>query len=176
MVGKTHRSIRRQKPGTLSLAALICVAVLTAAGCSGGTTIASSPLSQDLPVLADHPDPDFAPNTTGAVLFFAANMRNGAGELVGELFGQLTTLDVTLNGIDEEDRLRELVFDLDDGQIIVLGASHYAATEAPDFGNDNAPVSAVIVGGTGVYVGVRGTVVTEKLDNGTYTHTFDFVD
>jgi hypothetical protein len=85
-------------------------------------------------------------------------------------------LDVTLDGIDEEDRLRELVFNLEDGQIIVLGASKYVAAEAPDFGSDNAPVTAVIVGGTGVYVGVRGTVVTEKLDDGTFTHTFAFVD
>ena len=176
MLEQTYGSIRRRTPGTLSLVALICVAVLTVAGCSSGTTIASSPLSQDPPVLADHPDPDVLPNTTGAVLFFASNVRNGAGDLVGELFGQVTTLDVTLNGIDEEDRLRELVFNLDDGQIIVLGASQYAATDAPDFGNDNAPVSAVIVGGTGAYVGVRGTVVTEKLENGTFTHSFTFVD
>lgn len=157
------------------MVALICVAVLTVAGCSSSTTTASSSLSSDPPVLANHSDPDFLPNTTGAVLFYAANLRNGEGELVGELLGQITTLDVTLNGIDEEDRLRELVFNLDDGQIIVMGASRYAATESPDFGNNNAPVSAVVVGGTGAYAGVRGTVVTEKLDNGTYTHTFAFV-
>jgi hypothetical protein len=176
MFGHAHGLNRQQTRRSFSLVAVIFAAVLTLAGCSSGTTIASSTLSQDQPVLADHPDPDFVPNTTGAVLFFSANMRNGVGEVVGELFGQVTTLDVTLNGIDEEDRLRELVFNLEDGQIIVLGASQYVAAEAPDFGNDNAPVTAVIVGGTGAYVGARGTVVTQKLDDGTFTHAFTFVD
>lgn len=38
------------------------------------------------------------------------------------------------------------MFNLDDGQIFVTGASQYAAPEPPDFADDTAPVTGVIVG------------------------------
>lgn len=133
-------------------------------------------LVQDAPTLAAHPDPDIQPNTTGAVLFFAADVRSTKGKKVGDLIGQITTFDVFLDGIEDEDRFRELVFSLKDGQIVVLGASEYERTEMPNFADDNAPVTAVIVGGTGEYAGARGTVVTKKRKNGTYKHTFTFMD
>jgi len=131
---------------------------------------------QDPPVLANHPDPDIEQHATGAALFFAANLRNAKGRKIGELIGQLTTFDVILDGTEEVDRFRELVFNMKKGQIVVLGASQYVAAEVPDFANDNAPVTAVIVGGTGDYVGVRGVVTTKKRKNGTYRHVFTFVD
>ncbi|MGA0209621.1 MAG: hypothetical protein ACO3LZ_06840, partial [Candidatus Nanopelagicales bacterium] len=93
-----------------------------------------------------------------------------------EVIGQVTAFDVTLDGVDPEDRFRELVFNLTTGQIVVLGSSQYVAGSVPDFANDNAAVTAVIVGGTGDYVGARGTVTTKKRPNGTYRHTFRFVD
>lgn len=132
-------------------------------------------VQQDKPILANHSDPDFVPNSTGHVLFFGADLRNGRGNKIGEVIGQVTTMDVTLDGAEEEDRFRELVFNLKRGQIVVLGASQYAATKAPNFANNNAPVTAVVVGGTGDYAGVRGTVTTKKRKNGTYTHTFTFM-
>ena len=130
---------------------------------------------QDAPVLASHPDPDFKPNTTGAVVFFGADLRNTKGKKIGNLMGQLTTFDVTLDGVEDEDRFRELVFRFKDGQVIVLGASEYQRTEVPNFADDNAPVTAAIVGGTGKYAGARGTVTTKKRANGTYKHTFTFM-
>lgn len=92
-------------------------------------------------------------NTSGAVLFVAADLRNLKRKKMGEL-----------------------VFNMKDGQIVVLGASQYTATTAPDFAKDNAPVTAVIVGGTGDYIGARGIVTTKKLKNGTFRHTFKFVN
>jgi hypothetical protein len=130
---------------------------------------------QDAPVIVDHPDPDFESSKTGHVFFFAGDLRNAKAKKIGEVIGQVTTLDVTLDGVDEEDRFRELVFNLTKGQIVVLGSSQYVAGSVPDFANDNAAVTAVIVGGTGDYVGVRGTVTTKKRPNGTYRHTFLFV-
>lgn len=130
---------------------------------------------QDAPVLAEHHDPDFEVNSTGAVLFFAADLRSTKRKKIGEVIGQITTFDVTLDGVDEEDRFRELVFNFNNGQIVALGASQYAATIAPNFADNNAPVTIAIVGGTGDYAGARGTVTTKKRANGTYKHTFTFV-
>lgn len=131
---------------------------------------------QDAPVIVDHPDPDFEANKTGHVFFFAGDLRNAKAKKIGELIGQVTTFDVTLDGVDEEDRFRELVFNMENGQIVALGASEYEAASTPDFAKDNAPVTIALVGGTGDYAGVRGTVTTKKRPNGTYRHTFRFVD
>ncbi len=131
---------------------------------------------QDAPVIVDHPDPDFEANKTGHVFFFAGDLRNSKSKKIGELIGQVTTFDVTLDGVEEEDRFRELVFNMAKGQIVVLGASQYVAASAPDFANNNAAVTAVVVGGTGDYVGARGTVTTKKRANGTYKHTFRFIE
>jgi len=133
-------------------------------------------LLQDVPVLAEHHDPDFEVNATGAVLFFAADVRSTKRKKIGELIGQITTFDVSVDGVDEEDRFRELVFNLKNGQIVALGASQYATTIAPNFANSNAPVTIAIVGGTGDYAGARGTVTTKKRANGTYKHTFRFIE
>ena len=133
-------------------------------------------LLQDVPVLAEHHDPDFEANATGAVLFFAADVRSTKRKKIGELIGQITTFDVSVDGVDEEDRFRELVFNLKNGQIVALGASQYATTIAPNFANSNAPVTIAIVGGTGDYAGARGTVTTKKRANGTYKHTFRFIE
>ena len=131
---------------------------------------------QDAPVIVDHPDPDFESNNTGHVFFFAGGLRNAKDKKIGEVIGQVTTFDVTLDGVEEEDRFRELVFNMAKGQIVVLGASQYVAASAPDFANNNAAVTAVVVGGTGDYVGARGTVTTKKRANGTYKHTFRFIE
>jgi|TARA_B110000879_G_scaffold209804_1_gene298389 hypothetical protein len=85
--------------------AIAAIAVLLVAGCVSGTSIASFTFPQDGPDLATDPDPDFKPNTNGPVPFFAAKIRNAEGNIVGELFVQVTTLDFTLDGVDEEDRL-----------------------------------------------------------------------
>lgn len=131
-------------------------------------------VNQDAPTLVSGPNVE--PNNTGAVVFFGAVLRNSKDKKIGELIGQITTLDITVDGVEEEDRFRELVFNMDKGQIVVLGASQYLASDAPEFANDRATVTAVIVGGTGKYFGASGTVSTKQRKNGTYRHTFRFVD
>lgn len=150
----------------------ICGFMLSATPASASHSLV---VLQDMPVLANHSDPGIKPNTTGAVLFFGADLRNTKGKKVGEVIGQVTTLEVTLDGVEEVDNFRELVFNMKNGQIVVLGASQYVAGNVPNFASNNAPVTAVIVGGTGNYVGVRGVVTTKKRANGTFRHSFTFV-
>lgn len=157
------------------MSVLAIALVVTFAPAASATQSGTLVVLQDAPVLANQPNADPKPNTTGAVLFFGADLRNTKGRKIGELIGQVTTLDVKLDNVEEVDRLRELVFNMKKGQIVVLGAAQYTGTEAPNFANDNAPVTAVIVGGTGEYVGVRGVVKTKKRKDGTYRHSFTFV-
>jgi hypothetical protein len=154
------------------LPAIFAGSLIVAAPAAHATETEKFVVFQDAPVIVDHPDPDFEANKTGHVFFFAGDLRNAKSKKIGELIGQVTTFDVTLDGVEEEDRFRELVFNMAKGQIVVLGASQYVAASAPDFANNNAAVTAVVVGGTGDYVGVRGTVTTKKRPNGTFRHTF----
>jgi hypothetical protein len=153
------------------LLVIFAVSLVVAAPAAHAVETEKLVVFQDTPVIVDHPDPDFEANKTGHVFFFAGDLRNAKAKKIGEVMGQVTTFDVTLDGLDE-DRFRELVFNMAKGQIVVLGASQYVAGSVPNFANDNAAVTAVVVGGTGDYVGVRGTVTTKKRPNGTYRHTF----
>jgi hypothetical protein len=127
----------------LSLALVVSFAPAASAAKSDSLVVL-----QDAPVLANHPNLDVQPNTTGAVLFFGADLRNTKGRKIGELIGQVTTLDVTLDNVEEVDRFRELVFNMKKGQIVVLGAAQYTSS----------------------------TVTTKKRKDGTYRHSFSFVD
>lgn len=157
-------------------AALMAAAALamTGSACSPQAESREFTVYQQPPILAEHHDPDFDRGQTGTVLFFAADLTDEEGNANGRIIGQVTTIDVTLDGQREEDRFRELVFNLPDGQIIALGASEYVATGElqPDFADDNAPVTAVIVGGTQEYQGAQGAVTTTKLEDGSYQHDF----
>ena len=159
---------------TSSLAAILVAATILVSPAANAAVSNKLVVMQDAPTLATAAHTEA--NTSGAVLFFAADLRNTKRKKIGEVIGQVTTIDVTLDVVGEEDRFRELVFNMKDGQIVVLGAAQYTATTAPNFAKDNAPVTAVIVGGTGDYIGARGIVTTKKLKNGTYRHTFKFVN
>jgi hypothetical protein len=159
---------------TSSLAATLVAATILVSPTAHAADSNKLVVMQDAPTLATAAHTEA--NTSGAVLFFAADLRNTKRKKIGEVIGQVTTIDVTLDVVGEEDRFRELVFNMKDGQIVVLGAAQYTATTAPNFAKDNAPVTAVIVGGTGDYIGARGIVTTKKLKNGTYRHTFKFVN
>lgn len=156
-------------------AAVIAVAFLLVAPAANAAEIEKLVIEQDAPVLVNVPNGETTQTNTGDLLFFAADLRNAKGKKLGEVIGLVTSFDVTLDGVEEEDRFRELVFNMRKGQIVALGASQYVASQAPDFADDNAAVTIPIVGGTGEYFGARGTVTTKKRANGTYRHTFRLV-
>jgi len=131
---------------------------------------------QDAPVIVSDANDENALVRTGERLFFAGVLRNSDRENIGEVIGQLTTFDVTISGVAEVDRFRELAFNMSKGQILALGTSQYIASKAPGFASDSESSIAVIVGGTGEYVGVQGTVTSKQYKVGTYQHTFVFLD
>lgn len=157
-------------------AAVVAVAFLLVAPAANAAEIEKLVIEQDAPVLVNGPSGESTQTNTGDLLFFAADLRNAKGKKLGEVIGLVTTFDVTLDGVEEEDRFRELVFNMRKGQIVALGASQYVASQAPDFADDNAPVTIPIVGGTGDYFGARGTVTTKKRADGTYRHTLRLVE
>ncbi len=155
--------------------ALIALSLLVAAlsGCTAEDK--TLVIFQAAPVIVTDSNENSPPATTGERLFFSGALQNAQGQNIGEVIGQLTTFDVTVNGVEEVDRFRKLVFNMSTGQILVLGASQYIASKAPGFANDTESGTAIIVGGTGEYVGLQGTVTSKQNDDGTYEHTFVFL-
>lgn len=129
---------------------------------------------QDAPVVVTDSTNGALSATTGERLFFSGVLRNSEKEAIGEIIGQLTTVDVTIDGVADVDRFRKLVFNMSQGQILAIGASIYIASSAPRFSNDSESGTAIIVGGTGDYVGMQGTVTSKQNEDGTYQHTFVF--
>ena len=91
------------------------------------------------------------------------------GKPYGEMFGTMTKVGELGHGThpDREDRLLNAVFDLPDGEIVVLGLSFYVPSH-PAL-EKQEPVARAIVGGTRAYAGIRGEVITTHNDDDTYT-------
>ena len=91
------------------------------------------------------------------------------GKPYGEMFGTMTKVGELGHGThpDREDRLLNAVFDLPDGEIVVLGMSFYIPLH-PAL-EKQEPVARAIVGGTRAYAGIRGEVITIHNDDDTYT-------
>jgi hypothetical protein len=156
-----------------SLGAAVISGILVLTGCSASDSGDSFTVVQDVPVLVDHPNRDLK-GRIGAVLFFGAVLRDQGGQQIGKVVGEIVTVDVDVDGASDEDRFRKLAFNFDDGQIIALGSSEYVGSDddQTNFARNNAPVTAVVVGGTDQYQGVSGVVITTKLADGTYEHNF----
>lgn len=153
------------------IALLFVVAALSACTADTKTLVVFS----DVPVIVPVPTSDGQSGTTGERLFYSGMLRNSENEGIGELIGQLTTFSVIVNDVPEIDRFRKLVFNMSQGQIYVQGASQYINSEAPRFAEDGDSTTAIILGGTGDYVGVQGTVTSKQNEDGTYQHTFVFL-
>jgi hypothetical protein len=91
------------------------------------------------------------------------------GKPYGEMFGTMTKVGELGHGThpDAEDRLLNSVFDLPDGEIVVVGLSFYMPS-SPAL-SKGEPVARAIVGGTGAYAGIRGEVITTHNADDTYT-------
>ncbi|MFO1539624.1 MAG: hypothetical protein ACKOTZ_04120, partial [Chloroflexota bacterium] len=104
----------------------------------------------------------------GDMMSFSAAVRTDDG-LTGTIHGMVFTIEVRGDGPADETRVGQIVFDLGDGDsIVVAGASVYGAdlVEMPA----GLPQFRAVIGGTGTYIGARGEVVTIRQEEGTYTH------
>jgi hypothetical protein len=123
-------------------------------------------LNQAAPVLV-HDEGNNAQSARGDVTYFESNLTKD-GNPFGTLSGIIETHDVVSDGTNLETRLRNLVFELPDGQIIAKGASTYVT--GPDFVplNPGNQVVIAIIGGTGAYLGASGELVTTRNEDNTY--------
>jgi hypothetical protein len=127
---------------------------------------------QEAPVLADI-DLVEEGRSVGDLLYFEAAVTDADGN-VGALIGSLATVRLPgANGANIEERLANLVFRFGADTLVVAGGSEYSADQAEM--QVGTPQVRAVVGGTGRYFASRGEVVTERMDDGTYTHTFTVV-
>lgn len=173
----------RPRSFALGVAAVASVAAVALAGCSSSSSSSSEiVLIQDAPALTTIEVSD-GPETSGGashgdILAFEAPVSRD-GEVVGDLSGILTTVDIPLEGSDGrevfEERIGTLVFRFSDtDSIVVNGSSVYPAGE--DEMAPGTPQIRAVLGGTGSYVGVDGEVSTVRNDDGTYTHTLTLLN
>lgn len=126
-------------------------------------------IEQAPPTLVTLPAGDTAGPSMGDIMAFEAAATADDGR-TGTIRGLLITVGIP-DGTDVlEDRIGQIIFDLGDGDsLVVIGASVYAAGEA-EMDPEAAQLRAV-VGGTGIYIGARGEVSTVRHADGSYTHT-----
>lgn len=139
-------------------------------------------LIQDPPSLTSIEVSDGAETSGGAshgdiLAFEAAVSRDG--EVIGDVSGILTTVDIPLEGGNGrevfEERIGTLVFRLSEADsIVVNGSSVYPA--GADEMAPGTPQIRAILGGTGAYMAVEGEVLTVRNDDGTYTHTLTLLN
>ncbi len=111
----------------------------------------------------------------GEILAFDASITAEDGRS-GRLHGLLTVSAVREGGaVRLEDRIGQIVFDLGDGDsLMVIGGSIYAVRGAEmEPGREQV---RVVAGGTGDFIGARGEVATVRAADGSYTHTFTLLE
>ncbi len=121
-------------------------------------------------------DLDLGPklHSHGDALLFGAEVTTDEGD-TGRLQGMLVTLEFTKDGsMSVENRIGHLQFTFEDGTILVAGLTSYPQGEQEM--DEGDPQPRAIIGGTGAFMGVGGQMVTERNDDGTYTHTLTFAD
>lgn len=109
----------------------------------------------------------------GHVLYFEGALFDQDHQYVGILYGTTVSIDITDKTGHHEVRHRELIFVVNDSQIIAEGVSGYS--DDVKWGKPNAewhPLDLVVTGGNGKYVGAFGTLKTKKRKDNTFVHTF----
>jgi hypothetical protein len=157
--------------------ALTCTAILVSVSSfldAGAAERRTFKVRQDVPVLvtvdvgspgASHAD----------MLAFEATITSDDGT-AGVLRGILTTVDIPDDSGDVfEDRVGQLVFDLGDGNMLVVSGASVYPPQSVEMAPNKEQVRAVI-GGTGDFIGARGQVTTIRADQGHYDHTFELLD
>ena len=154
------------------------VACAALVGCSAATPAEEFTLVQGKPQLTDINFADRPAGVTGKshgdLLAFDAPISRD-GEVVGDLSGLLTTVDIPAPDATGRDALEErfstLVFRFNDVDTIVVGGSAVYRPAESEMSNDSPQLRAVL-GGTGTYVAAAGEVETVRNADGTYSHRF----
>jgi hypothetical protein len=147
-------------------------------GCSAATPTEEFTLVQGNPVLTDVKFTDRPAGATGKahgdLLAFDAPISRD-GEVVGDVSGLLTTVDIPAPDATGRDALEErfatLVFRFNDVDTIVVGGSAVYPPAESEMSAD-APQLRAVLGGTGAYVAAAGEVETVRNADGTYSHRF----
>ncbi len=112
----------------------------------------------------------------GHAVYFEGALFDQDHQDVGILFGSTTSIDVTDNASHPEVRHRELIFVVNDSQIIAEGVSGYSVDVKSKWAKHGAGaewhhLDLAVTGGTGKYIGAFGTVTTKKREDNTFVHT-----
>jgi len=129
-------------------------------------------LEQRTALLKHHPN--IKDGETGHVLYFEGELYFKDGKRAGILYGSTVAIDIKDSDKNPEIRHRDLIFVIDDSQILSSGISGYERT--PKWkaeGREWLPLDLAIVGGTGQYMGIFGSVKTIKLKNNIFQHTLE---
>lgn len=73
-----------------------------------------------------------------------------------------------------EDRFHTAIFEFDDGStIVVIGLTHYTIGEPRLTKSD--PRDSAIIGGTGIYTGVRGQITITRIEELHHEYKFEIL-
>lgn len=162
----------------IRLSALL-VATAAVAGCSSAASTEEFILVQGTPALTSIQVGDRPGGATGHgdLLAFEAPVSRD-GEVVGDVSGLLTTMDIPAADASGRDALEErfgsLVFRFNDIDTIVVGGSSVYPPAEAEMSADKPQFRAVL-GGTGAYMAAAGEVETLRNADGTYSHRFTLV-
>jgi len=162
---------------TTFAAALAASAVITATPATAGSVGQVAGYSivklDQAPPSVEHVQP--GPGRPGQTTYYEAELAR-SGKPYGQIHGSAVITDVTPDpsGL-EELRLRTLVFDLPDGQVIAIGTSKYELLLVENVPALRTAATIAIVGGTGIYAAARGQVTTVRKTNGTYEHVLSIL-
>jgi hypothetical protein len=162
---------------TLALVTLVVSTLIAACG-----PHSTNPSTETLTVYENAPTLtplDLGPpgNSPGDAYYFSAPLYSSpGGQLIGEVFGSKTLVNVAAQANPNSEKRATLLFFTFAGgqdQIIVLGAADYPPTSA-EFDSDQ-PVVRAILGGTGRYLGARGQLTSTRKKDGSYVQVFTLV-
>ena len=161
----------------LALATLALTAcALVVAGCGEDDGPKDLKLVQEKPEIIEV-DSGEKGASKGDQFHFEARVNDENGEPVGIVLGELSvTGEAGKFGRPRGLQINrsQLVFRLDEGDIMALGLSEYA--RAGWKLDVEEPARRAIIGGTGEYAGARGELVTTRNSDGTYEQEFEFSD
>ncbi len=163
--------------GALSMGSCAPAAQDSPAPANPAATWQTMTFTQDVPIIQGLSDDDDDPREHGEMMFFEALMRDTTGQVVAQLIGMMTIVD--LPGEDligdpvVEERFTHVAIIFPDGdEITITGANIYPMNER--IMQADIPQHRVITGGTGKYKGIRGEISTTRNEDQTYHHVLEY--